>query len=295
MNWSDERYVRLYTRKTAEWAALCWQAKALHGLLLMDSDRTGIIQVPPGPRRLRMLAGLVGLPEEVVQVGLADLLDDGRVMECEVGYLWPNYIEAQETPASPRQRTKEWRARARDLRRDETSRGVTKRLQSVTPYHAVPSSKDRRVADAAPVGRVERAPVAAVSGKRRENKKTTTTPQPPTTPEQLRCVAAWDGAIKDGGVPADHHHLDAEAYAQMDELVAYALNYGKAEWGEVEAGWIAIERTFGDLAADTSFHDKTLTTVLKRTVWQRRLRNSFSALKSEWAEAEKARRKRNFY
>jgi len=29
MNWSEERYVRLYTRNTADWMALCWEARAL--------------------------------------------------------------------------------------------------------------------------------------------------------------------------------------------------------------------------------------------------------------------------
>jgi len=45
MDWSNERYVRVYTRDTAEYLALCWQAKALLSLLLRKCDRAGVVVV----------------------------------------------------------------------------------------------------------------------------------------------------------------------------------------------------------------------------------------------------------
>ena len=170
MNWPDERYVRLYTRKTAEWGALCWQAKALHALLLMECDRAGVIAVPHGPRRVKMLAGLVGLPLEVVEAGIRDLLEDGRVVETAAGYVWPNYIEAQETPASGAQRVREHRARKRELHRqhalqtpvssssrNEPLQAVTEVAENVTPYHAVPcrASSSTTTSTAAPANKTE--------------------------------------------------------------------------------------------------------------------------------------------
>lgn len=132
MNWGDERYVRLYLRPTAEWRALCWQAKALHPLLLKAADRAGIVDVPEGPRRLKLLAALVELPLEVVAVGLPDLLEDGCVQECSMGYVWPNYLEANETPATPKLRSKEYRDRQRAERRLRALQSVTKRDGGVT-------------------------------------------------------------------------------------------------------------------------------------------------------------------
>lgn len=128
MHWADERYVRLYIRKNAEYLALSWQAKAVFAPLLREADRSGIIQVPEGPRRLRLVAGLIGFPLEVVEPGVAGLLEDGCIVELHIGYLWPHYIEANETPASPALRTAEWRARMRDFRRAaELGVDVTKR------------------------------------------------------------------------------------------------------------------------------------------------------------------------
>lgn len=130
MDWGNEPYARLFKRKTAEYLALCWQAKAIRGPLLMETDRSGIIQVPLGERRLRLLAGLLGMPLEVVEAGMggtaegSGLLEDGCIVECDPGYLWPHYLEANETPASDAQRMREMRGRRRDLA-EATKRGVT--------------------------------------------------------------------------------------------------------------------------------------------------------------------------
>ena len=160
MNWSDERYVRLYTRDTPEWVALPWQAKALWPLLLRRMDRAGVIEVRPGARRVSMLAGLVQLPLELVEVGLAALLDDGCLVATTEGLVSPNYLAAQESRASDAKRQRDHRERRRSGMLEGTpSQNVTKRhdlSHGVTPSRAVPclavpSRTDEEALSLAPV------------------------------------------------------------------------------------------------------------------------------------------------
>lgn len=141
MDWSNERYVRLYTRDTDDWLALTWQARALFPLILRKVDRAGFLSTKRGAIGV---AALTGLPREVVEVGLPDLLTDGAVTECDGGYLLRNFLEAQEAPQSDKQRARESRHRRRDLvtKRDtqsqnatHESRTATETSHAVTPRH----------------------------------------------------------------------------------------------------------------------------------------------------------------
>lgn len=159
MDWANERYVKLFTRDTPEWLCWCWQARALWPLLIRKAERSGVIATKLGTKGL---AALVGLPVDVVDAGVADLLVDGCLATHELGYVLPNYIEAQETPQSNKQRQKDSRERRRgpvgkatvsettfmshDVTRcHETSHDVTPRnaaSQTVTPSLAKPSLAD---------------------------------------------------------------------------------------------------------------------------------------------------------
>lgn len=110
MDWTNERYVRLYTRDTDDWLVLSWQAKALFPLMLRKVDRSGYLATKRGSVGV---AAQTGLPLDVVDVGLPDLIRDGSVTECDEGYLMPNYIEAQEAPQSDAQRARDMRERRR--------------------------------------------------------------------------------------------------------------------------------------------------------------------------------------
>ena len=131
VDWSDERYVRLYTRNTADWLEWPWQARALFPLLLRAADRAGRVEL--GRRGARTLAVVVGLPPEVVEVGLAALLDDGCVLLDGAVALVRNFLPAQEAVRSPAARQREHReasraqtfenARSPVTKRDEMSRG----------------------------------------------------------------------------------------------------------------------------------------------------------------------------
>lgn len=113
MRWEDERYVRVYTRDTAEWLALGWEGQALLLLLLRKADRAGILQT--GKAGVRGVAALAGMPLEVVQRVLPALLDDGCLRTMDGGgYVFPNFLQAQEARSSDAQRKREQRARDRE-------------------------------------------------------------------------------------------------------------------------------------------------------------------------------------
>lgn len=133
MEWTNERYVRLYTRDTDDWLVLSWQAKALFPLILRKVDRSGFLSTKRGPVGI---AAQTGVPIDVVTIGLLDLLRDGSVTECDGGYLLPNYIDAQEAPQSDAQRQKEHRERLRDRKR---SHNVTGESQNVGKPSLQPS------------------------------------------------------------------------------------------------------------------------------------------------------------
>jgi hypothetical protein len=115
MRWEDERYVRVYTRDTPDWLALGWEAQALFVLALRKVDRAGMLDL--GKVGVRGLAALLGMPVEVVERALPILLADGCAAISGSIVMIPNFIEAQETPQSDRQRKAESRAKARDRAR----------------------------------------------------------------------------------------------------------------------------------------------------------------------------------
>jgi hypothetical protein len=118
MDWSNERYVRVYTRDTDDWLVLSWEAQALWLMVLRKLDRAGVLETRRGARGI---AALVRMPVDVVERALAELVEDGCLRPHELGYVAPNFIEAQETPQSDRQRKAESRARRRDRSREVTS------------------------------------------------------------------------------------------------------------------------------------------------------------------------------
>lgn len=164
MRYEDERYVRLYTRDTTTWLLMPWQSRALLPLILRKVDRAGLIEL--GPEGADALAIVVGLPLEVVEVGLRGALDRGVVEMHGTTLVWPKYIEAQEIRQSDAHRKREQRERERARVRASSnppelpnchteSHGVTNghtESQDVTPSRADPiraePSQPREVADA---------------------------------------------------------------------------------------------------------------------------------------------------
>lgn len=139
MRWEDERYVRIYTRDTADWLALSFDAQALFVLLLRKIDRAGLL--PLGKHGNRSVAAVLGQGAlwPRLEPALEELLADGCIRIEGSTLVVPNFIEAQEAAMSDRQRKAEQRARARDQAappRDDPSRNVTECHEPVTPGHA---------------------------------------------------------------------------------------------------------------------------------------------------------------
>lgn len=137
LDWSNERYVRLYTRDTATWKLVDWRARTVLLHLLRKVDRAGVLDV--GDDGELGLAAVLELPlEEVVEPGIAQLVKRGVVVNSGTAYLLPNFLAAQEAVASDRQRQRDARDRRRAAtmtaaaERDQASRNVTGESRSVT-------------------------------------------------------------------------------------------------------------------------------------------------------------------
>lgn len=116
MDWSNECYVRLYSRDTKTWKKLGWEGQAVLSLIMRKLDRAGLMDdVRDADDVAVMLAN--GMPTEIVEVGLSRLLREQVFMITEKGLLMPNFIEAQEAKKSDPQRQREARERKRALSR----------------------------------------------------------------------------------------------------------------------------------------------------------------------------------
>lgn len=108
MDWSNEEYVRLYTRETAADLELSWGALALWRALLVKFDRAGLIPIKNG---WVSVARLTRIPEDIViQVG-PELVRDGRIKMIDGSVYAPNFIAAQTASKSDKLRQRESRER----------------------------------------------------------------------------------------------------------------------------------------------------------------------------------------
>lgn len=151
MDWSDERWVKLYTRDTTDWLALSWQAQGLFVLILRKVNRAGVIDL--GRAGKRGLAAHVGGASAwaSLEPHLDELLADGCVTFDGIALRVPNFVTAQTSIQSDKARKRAERERANDLvhdapdteepkrdvtNRDGGSRNVTECRVDVTPGHA---------------------------------------------------------------------------------------------------------------------------------------------------------------
>ena len=138
MNWSDERYVRVYTRDTLNWQALSFDAQALLALLLRKVDRAGVLEVGRlGGKGIAVAIGHGHLWERL-EPALNELLRDGCVTLRDAIVTVPNFVEAQEAVYTDAARARASRERRRDMARvTPASRDVTSQNE---PSHGVPAA-----------------------------------------------------------------------------------------------------------------------------------------------------------
>ncbi len=146
MDWSNERYVRLYTRDTATWRRLGWEGQSLLCLMLRKVDRAGVIDGVVDA--VDDLILMTGLPPDAVEVGYKALVRHKVIVVNGDAICLPNFLEAQETPKSDAQRQRDCREsrRAGALLESRNvtgesqpvtneSRNVTDESRAVTPSH----------------------------------------------------------------------------------------------------------------------------------------------------------------
>ena len=201
MDWSNEAYVRVYTRDTADYQVLSWQARGLWLELLRKADRSGVIQTAHGTRGI---AALLRWPVDVIEPALGELLKDGCVLASESpsGLVIPNFIDAQEAKKSDRLRQelsrKNRNVTSRDSSVTKRDSDVTKRDQTsrpVTTGHAV--SQDVTLCCALPS--------VAVQGIAVLKKKRSASPAPPGFAEALDAFHEYYVRTHGGDKPTWEH------------------------------------------------------------------------------------------
>jgi len=110
MDWSNERWRKLYIRDTEDDRLLSWESRALWHEMIKRCDDSGLIRTRRGASGLALLTDI---PAEVVERALPPLLEDGRVVSASEAFVLRNFIEAQEAKSTDRLRKQESRSRAR--------------------------------------------------------------------------------------------------------------------------------------------------------------------------------------
>lgn len=135
MDFSNERYVRVYTRNSTTWMRMGWEAQCVFIQLLRIVDRAGVLDIEDmDPSDAVSLH--TGMPIDLVKRGLARALELGSVERGATTLSVPRFIEAQECAQSDKQRQRESRERRRDMAKTATP--VTNRdglSHAVTPSH----------------------------------------------------------------------------------------------------------------------------------------------------------------
>ncbi len=160
MDWSNERYVRVYTRDTTTWKLMDWRGRVVLSLLFRKVDRAGVLDV--GHDGVLGLAAVLELPLDIVEAGIAQLTNvrggQPTVVDTGTAYVIPNFLDAQEAPQADAQRKRESRSRRRDIALavsrnlllpgagessgHETGQDRDVGSQPVTPILSVPSRSD---------------------------------------------------------------------------------------------------------------------------------------------------------
>jgi hypothetical protein len=136
MNFADEPYVRLYTRKTLTHKLLGWEGRAVLRAMIDEFDPAGIFEIRGDAAHC--ISAVTDIPLEVVQVGLARLLETETWIVTGRAITWPTYEEAQNCRRSDRLRQRESRkARAVLAVTDVTAAPAeTQRVTEVTKCHS---------------------------------------------------------------------------------------------------------------------------------------------------------------
>jgi len=116
MDYENEKYIRVFTRDTPNWALMSWEANGLLLLILRKLDRAGVLDL--GRHGLRGLAAILRVPLADIERLMPELLDGGDdaplVMKGTVLFM-PNFLVGQEASQSDQARQRASREKRRDV------------------------------------------------------------------------------------------------------------------------------------------------------------------------------------
>lgn len=120
MDFTNESYVRLYTRKTMLWNSLGYEGQAVFMFVEMNMDRSGVFDLG-GFSPVAAIVGTTTIPKVIAEAGLKSLLDKGVFVLGVDSIVDPLFVEAQTASKSNKQRQRDFRDRHRADRLPEAS------------------------------------------------------------------------------------------------------------------------------------------------------------------------------
>lgn len=244
MNFEDEQYVRVYTRKTITSKRLGWEGRTVLWHLMCECDRSGLIEVGDGDLAEALSVLLGDIPEEVINAAIPRLASQGVTERHGTKLLIVRFEEAQEAKRSDKVRAKELRARkkaealtqrdAPNTQRDEATRSVTGRHEtslSAQLCSAVQSSEGG--AGAPPPAPVQPVPTASKPPARDRFAESLTTA--PTSVER-HAFAAWATAW--GKIGAAYEARRAECLSERVREGMTAQDADDAIAGALADEWV---------------------------------------------------------
>lgn len=207
MDWANERYVRLYTRDSADMVAVGWEGRAVLAELLRKVDRSGVLD---HGGEVELVPEMLRIPRDLFLTGFARLIKRNIIRATETTIIIPNFIDAQETPQSDqaRKRTERERRRAKEMSRDVTPGHVESR--NVTPTLPEPSQPEPSLPRS---------------------------PAPPAPADSGELFAEGTG-VKTVKVPKEPSGEHQRFIAEFSGLFAAANGGSPPTWGKKQGGWV---------------------------------------------------------
>lgn len=148
LDWSAERYVRVYARDVPAWKRLKWQAQGVYLLLQRYLDRAGALDLG-GLEPFEAVAERTAVPEEVAGPAVQRLVAAGfLVYDAAAGLIYdPQFTARGSSSATSALRQRESRAKKRDLARLSQIVTDPSRIAPVVSRNVSRDSAPQRVAE----------------------------------------------------------------------------------------------------------------------------------------------------
>ncbi len=145
MNWDDEPFIKVFKNDTVHWHLFKWEGQCVLQGLMRKVDRAGVIDLADGLEGLSMMLG--DMPVNVIETGLARLAKYGTVIKDGSRLIIPNFLIAQTSRQSDKQRQRESRERRRFFNSlTDTDGPVTQESRNATdPSDVFGTPKSRNV------------------------------------------------------------------------------------------------------------------------------------------------------